>query len=83
MNAPAVAAFGGDPVGPAAVVLAARLPEPRAGLQHPLLPIRGVRLVKPAVGIPDAHERRSPPKFLLDQDAIGCRFFALDRNQVT
>jgi hypothetical protein len=80
-----------------AVSSAARLPKPDAHLQNPLLPLRRVRLIKAAVGILDAHERRSSPEFLFDQNAIGrgldqiavigsaprrARFLALDGYQI-
>jgi hypothetical protein len=36
-------------------------------------PLRRVGLVKPTVGILNAHERRGAPGLLLDQNAIGRR----------
>jgi hypothetical protein len=69
----AMAAFCRTLLGPAAISLAACPPHALAGLQNPLLPLRRVWLVKPAVSVLDAHERRNPSEFLLDQKAIGRR----------
>ena len=66
----AVAAFGGDPVGPVATVLAARLPEARAGFQNPGLQLRCVWLIKPSVGILNPHEGWRSAGFLLDEHAV-------------
>jgi hypothetical protein len=57
----AIAAFGGNPVGPATIVLAANLPKRCACFQNPAFPLRRIWFVKPAVGVLDAYERRRIP----------------------